>query len=487
MRTNRVFDTEDLRTEDNWILHPWESLEEVGQQERTLIVRGEGIYVYDSDGRKLIDGPAGMWCVNIGHGREDMVEAVADQMSQLAYYGSWHMGNAPAAKLAGKLRQLTPGDLNHAFFTTGGSTAVESALRFALFFHDFLGRSEKKHIISREGAYHGSTYLSASCCGKEHDKRHFDLETDFIHLLPSPNPYRRPEGMSVDEFCDAKVSDLESKIVELGPERVAAFIAEPVLASGGVIVPPPGYHRKTLEVCRKYDVLYISDEVVTAFGRLGHFFASDAVFDFVPDIITVAKGITSAYIPMGAMIVSDRILSQVSGENGKGAGFFHGFTYSGHPVACAAALKNIEIIERDNILEHVREVGPYFQDRLAELKALPIVGDVRGRGLMACVECSVEPVGEASNLDDYELGLRIDAHCEQLGLIVRPMVNMCVISPPLIITKEEIDLLVERLREGIELTMKDLEREGLWNPGERAPDRTAAGQCSSFAEPPSGL
>jgi len=463
MLKNRAYDTEALQAQDRFVVHPWEYLWETDEVQRTIITRGEGIYVYDSDDNRLIDGPGGMWCVNVGHGRREIAEAIATQASTLAYYSPWALGSVPAAQLAEKLAALAPGDLDHVFYTTGGSTAVDSALRFVMFYNNVLGRPEKKHVISRENAFHGSTYLAASCSGKERDKNLFDFERGFVHHIPAPNPYRRPQGMSLAAFCDAKVADLENKILELGPDKVAAFIAEPILASGGVIVPPPGYWRRCLEVCRRHDVLYISDEVVTAFGRLGHWFASEAVFDIVPDIITVAKGLTSGYVPLGAVLISDRVFRQVSGSHAKGAIFSNGYTYSGHPVACAAALENLAIIEREGLLEHAREVGPYFQERLAELNDIPIVGDVRGLGLMACVECVISRESRDPLLLDKEIGARIDHHCQQLGLIVRPLINMCVMSPPLIITKPQIDELVGILRQGITRAMAEVRREGLWN------------------------
>jgi adenosylmethionine-8-amino-7-oxononanoate aminotransferase len=456
-------DTAALRAQDNYYVHPWENLQKSGRQARTIITRSEGIYVYDSDGNKLIDGPAGMWCVNIGHGRREIADAIAEQALEMPFFSPWSEGTAPSGALAEKLAELAPGDLNHVFFATGGSTAVDSALRFTMFFNNYLGRPEKKQIISRHEAYHGSTYLAASCSGKAPDRKFLDFADDLVHLLPAPNPYRRPEGMSIEDFCDAKVADLENKIMELGPERVAAFIAEPILASGGVIMPPPGYQKHCLEVCRRHDVIYISDEVVTGFGRLGHFFASEPVFDIVPDIITCAKGLTSGYVPLGAVLISDRLYSQVSGEKAEGSVFANGFTYSGHPVACAAALKNIEIMEREDIMTHAREVGPYMQERLQELRELPIVGDVRGEGLMACVETDTgrdDPAAEALHM---EIGSRIDAHCQDLGLMVRPIVNMCVMSPPLVITKAQIDDLVGMLGEGIKRAMDDVRREGLWS------------------------
>ena len=463
MDTNFFFDTADLQEKDRRILHPWEGLEEIGREKRTVIVRGEGVYVYDTEGNRYLDAPGGMWCVNVGHGRREIADAISEQASQLAYFGIWNLANAPSAMLAAKLAELSPGDLNHVFFTTGGSTANESALRFVMFYNNLLGRPEKKHIIALENAYHGSTHLTSSCSGKDVATSPFDLETRYIHFLSSPNPSKRPAAMSVEEFCDSLIGEFEQKICEIGPERVAAFIAEPVMGAGGVVVPPEGFQRRTHEICRKYDVLYIADEVVTAFGRLGHFFASEDEFGVVPDIISVAKGISSAYVPLGAMLVSDRLLERFTGDSAKATGFYHGFTYSGHPVACAAALKNIELIEREGILDHVREIGPYFQERLRELKEMPIVSDIRGTGLMACLECSIGS-GDDDTLEiDVKIGKRIDRHCQDLGLIVRPLYNMCVMSPPLIITKAQIDDLVGMLKGGVERTIEELRAEGIRN------------------------
>jgi adenosylmethionine-8-amino-7-oxononanoate aminotransferase len=445
-----------------WI-HPWEAMDAVGKQNRTIAGGGEGIYLFNENGDRFIDGPGGMWCTQIGYGRTEMAQAISEQVLKMPYNSPWSSTNEPAAMLAGKLAELAPGDLKHVFFTTGGSTAVDSALRFAQFYNNVLGRPQKKNIISRERAYHGSTYLSASCSGKERDKTFMDTDTVNVHFLPSVNYFHCGAGQTEEEFCQAKVDDLERKILELGPERVAAFIAEPVLASGGVIVPPTGYHRKCLEVCRRHDVLYISDEVVTGFGRLGHWFASKEVFDIEPDIITIAKGITSGYVPLGACLISDRVFSRASGEAGSGVVFSNGFTYSGHPVSCAAALKNIEIMEREHVLEHVREVAPYFQARIEELSDIPLVGEVRGVGLLGCVECVGEEPQEC--LDFHKaIGTRIDDHCQQMGLILRPLINMCVFSPPLIITRTQIDDMVGILERGIRRTMADLEREGIWSP-----------------------
>ncbi len=457
---SKKFDTSRLQEQDNYFVHPWESMQTLGKNERTIITRADGIYVYDSDGNKLIDGPAGMWCVNVGHGRREIAEAMAKQAIEMPYVSPFSMGAQPSGVLAEKLAELAPGDLNHVFFTTGGSTAVDSALRFVGFYNNFLGRPEKKQIIGRADGFHGSTYLSASVSGKSRDKDFLDQEQGFIHLLASPNPFRRPEGMTPEEFRDARVKELEDKILELGPERVGAFIAEPILASGGVVVPPPGYQKACLEVCRRHDVLYISDEVVTAFGRLGHMFASEPVFDIVPDMITCAKGLTSGYVPLGALLISDRLLEQLRGDEDHSAYFSNGFTYSGHPVSCAAAIENIDIIERENLLEHARDVGPYFQAQLRTLEDLPLVAEVRGLGLMACIECAI-PGKESLELD-YAIGARVDKHCQRLGLVVRPLYHMCVMSPPIVITRSQIDDMVAILRSGIERAAEDLKREGLW-------------------------
>ncbi len=456
--------TATLQSGDNQFLHPWEDVDNLGNHHRTVVTEGDGVYITDSDGNRLLDGPAGMWCINIGHRRKEMADAVSRQIMALTYVSPWSLTNAPAVELAQKLAQLTPGDLNHAFFTTGGSTAVDSALRFIMFRNNVLGNPERKHVISRNNAYHGSTFLAASASGKARDKSFLDTKSDTFHHISDPNILDKPADMDDAAWLDLKIAEFENKILEVGPDRVAAFIAEPVLASGGVLLAPDGYHAACLEVCRKFDIIYISDEVVTAFGRLGHYFSSEAVFGIQPDIITCAKGITSGYVPLGAFLVSDRLIDDIQKAE-SGACFSNGFTYSGHPVACAAALKNLEIMEREGILEHVREVAPYFQQQLQTLRELPVVADVRGVGLMACVECNINRGQERELSLDQEIGKRIDEHCQRLGLLVRPIVNMCVMSPPLIISREQIDELVDKLRRGIELAMSDIERDGIWKEG----------------------
>ena len=438
-----------IRDYDNeHYLHPWEPMWLTNGADRTITARAENIYVYDPDGKRLIDGPGGMWCMQIGYGRRDMADAIAEQVMRLSYHSPWNTASEPGALLAKKLADLAPGDLNTVFFTTGGSTAVDTALRFMHFYNNRLGRPDKKVVISRDRAYHGSTYLAASVTGKERSKSWFDVDCERTHLLPDVNPSMRPDGTSIEAWCDAKVADLESAIAEIGPHKVGAFIAEPILASGGVIIPPLGYHQRCLEVCRANDVLYISDEVVTGFGRLGHWFASEDVFGIRPDMITCAKGLTSGYLPLGACLISDRLLEPISGPGHEDVLFSNGYTYSGHPVSCAAALKNIEIIENEGILDHVRQVSPHFLERLHALRESPIVGDTRGLGLVGCVEGRLPRDGDRLALD-REFGRRVDERCEALGLIVRPLVNMCVFSPPLVITERQIGEMFDVLEQAI--------------------------------------
>jgi len=446
---------------DDRILYPWEYLEYRGEDDRTIIEKSQGIYLYDKTGHKLIDGPGGMWNVNLGHGVKEIADAVYNQITKMPYASPFTEWTEIAYNYASRIVKYAPGDLKRIFFTSGGSSAVDSALRFVMFYNNVRGLRDKKHIISRNDAYHGSTYLGASCSGKERDKNNFDFANNIVHHLSAPNPFRKPDDLSIDEFCDLKVKELENKIIELGPEKVAAFIAEPILASGGVIIPPKGYHRKTQEICNKYDVIYISDEIVTGFGRLGHIFSSENYFDLTPDIILLAKGITSGYVPCGAVVISERLMLQL--DNKEKVIFSNGFTDSGHPVSMAAATATLDYIEKNNLLAHVREVGPYFQKKLRELEDLPIVGDVRGEGLMVAVECVISKEKKDPLNLQYEIASRINSHCQNLGLIVRPLFNTCVMSPSLIITKEQIDDLVTILRKGIELATDDIKKEGLWS------------------------
>ncbi len=457
------FDTRDIWEKDReHVLHPWTHFDSFREEGSLAIVRGEGCKIFDSDGKEYIDAVGGLWCNNIGLGREEMADAIAAQVRDLAYANPFcDMTTSPAAQLAAVLTDLAPSNLNHVLYTTGGSTAIDSAYRLVQFYQSCRGKTTKRHVLSRKAAYHGSTYLAMSIGGKKSDHvPEFDYETDTIHHLSCPNYYRAPEGMSEVEYCDHLIDELQAKIEELGAEHVAAFFAEPVMGAGGVIVPPAGYHQRTHEVCKENDILYVSDEVVTGFGRLGAWFASEEVFGIRPDIITCAKGITSGYLPLGAVLFSDEIYETIAAPNPDRV-FANGFTYSGHPVACAAALKNIEIIQRENLLQKVQDDGPYLREQLETLRDLPTVGDVRGSHYMVCIESVADKETKEPFPDSLNIGKKISNRCEEMGLIVRPVVHLNVLSPPLTLTRDEIDFCIDVLRRAMIQVGADLREEGL--------------------------
>jgi adenosylmethionine-8-amino-7-oxononanoate aminotransferase len=443
------------------LVQPWPFAGLIGTEARSFIGKGDSVYIWDGEGRRLIDGPAGMWCVNVGHRREELAAVMYDQAMSLSYNTPWYTMSEPSALLAERIAAYAPGDLGHAFFTTGGSSAVETALRFMQYCNNVRGRPEKKLVLSRGGAYHGSTYLSASLNGRPRDHDWMDGTTDLVVKLTAPNAFRRPSGVTAEGFADFLVEEFREAVARIGADRIGAFVGEPIQASGGVIIPPDGYLRRIREICRDNDILYISDEVVTGFGRLGHVFASGDVFGLDPDMITFAKGVTSGYFPLGGVLISQQLLEQLRRSNHANAMFGHGYTYTSHPIGCAVALKNLDLLE-GGILDHARKVAPYFQAKLKTLEGLPLVGEVRGAGLMACVECVADRESNDPLQLDKDVGKRIDQHCHELGLLVRPLINMCVMSPPLIIGEAQIDDMVAILREGISRTMEDLRREGVW-------------------------
>ncbi len=433
-------------------VHPYQVFDTFAEDGALPIASGVGAYITDTDGKRYVDAVGGLWCTNIGLGREDMVEAIADQVRRLAYSNPFvDMTHIPAADLATKLAELAPGDLNHVFFCTGGSTANDQAYRIAQFYQAVRGKPEKRHIISRVDAYHGQTYASVSIGGKPGDRIEEFEFLDNVHHLSSPNQYRYGRGLSEKEFGARLFAEFKDKVTELGgSEKVSAFFAEPIMGAGGVIPPPDNYLKSIWEYCRENDILYVSDEVVTGFGRLGEWFASEKLFGIQPDIITSAKGLTSGYIPLGATIFSDWIFDVIS-DPGRGRYLPMGLTYAGHPVACAAALKNIEIIENEGILEHVRDVGPYLIEQLETLKDLPMVGDVRGSHLMVCIEFVRDTATGEPYPYQIDIGKRVSNECDELGLMVRPVENLNIMSPPLIITHDDVDFIVETLRTAIPL------------------------------------
>jgi len=443
------------------LVQPWPVSGSIGAEARGFIESSDGVYVTDNVGRRLIDGPAGMWCVNIGHRRQEMAQVMYDQAMSLGYNSPWYTTNEPSALLAQRLAGHAPEGLNHVFFTTGGSDAVETALRFMQFYNNVKGRPKKKLIVSREGAYHGSTYLAASLNGRPRDHDWMDSAKQQVLKLSCPNPFRRPAGMTIEAFTDFLVEEFRTLIETTGAHKIAAFIGEPIMASGGVIVPPPGYWHRMRALCKENDILFIMDEVVVAFGRLGHVFSAKDVFGVEPDMITFAKGVTSAYFPLGGVMISSRLFEEMRHSNHNDAMFAHGLTYSSHPIGCAVAMKNLDILE-DGLLDYAQSISGYFQSRLKALEDLPLVGEVRGCGLMAGIECVADHASNNPLTLDLEVGKRIDKHCQVLGLLVRPLINMCVMSPPLTISIEQIDEMADILRKSIVITQDELVREGLW-------------------------
>ncbi len=432
------------------------SLKQVG--ETTVISKGEGVHVYDASGNRYLDGIGGLWCVNVGHGREEIIDAVAAQMRELDFYSTFYNLTHPlASQLSEKLASLAPGGLNHVYFANSGSVANDTAVRILQAYYNRLGQPRKKKILSRIGAYHGSTYLAIAMTTPAY-RKDWDSAEELVHHLVCPYAYREANGMSETEFLDYLMEDMKTAIENIGAENVACFIAEPIMGAGGVIVPPDGYHLRSWELCREYDIKYISDEVVTAFGRLGHMFASQEVFGIEPDIITSAKGLTSGYQPMSATIISEEIFEVMSAP---GAMFLHGMTYSGHPACAAAALANIALMEKEEIPARVQVTGKKFENELRKLEDLDIVGQVRGSHFMMGLEFVHDKNSKAVFAEDVKVGNRVAEAAQSRGLIVRPLGNMTVMSPPLILSETQIDEIADILRQSICSVIEDLKKEGL--------------------------
>lgn len=443
------------------MIHPYADFSRFHDSGSQLIQSGSGVYVSDDKGRQYLDGIAGLWCANIGHGRADMAATISEQVSKMQYFNPFgHCSNEPAAELAYQLAELLPGKLNHVYFTCGGSTANDAAIRIIHYYNNLRGLPNKKKIISRNDAYHGSTYISANLTGIQGTKLGFDRIGDaLIDYVSAANLYRPPvgaENLSEPELAQFFCDELENRILQLGADNVAAFIAEPVMGAGGVLVAPQGYLKKMWQVCKKYDVLFIADEVVTAFGRLGEWSSSESLFEVQPDIMVLAKGINSGYIPLGAAVFSEDIYSVISQPQCPSGVFSMGFTYTGHAVACASALKNIDILKSESLLPHAASVGQYLQDKAQLLASLEIVGDVRGKGLMLAVELVADKKNKTSFPTEVGISDRIYQQCLELGVIVRPVGNTIILSPPLIITQQEIDQLISALELAIKRVTENM-------------------------------
>ena len=442
------------------VIHPFSQLATTEVTPDDMYVEGAGCYLQDAHGNRLFDANAGLWCVNIGYGREEMVEAIRDQAARMSYGQIFaRNANLPSAELAARIANLSPAGLNRVFFSTGGSIANETAVRTAHHYFRLQGRDSKRFVLSVDQSFHGSTYLAASLTfsGNYHETFHV---VDVVRKIASPYPYRAPDGLEGDDFVDYLVDDLGQVITRLGADNIACFILEPVLGAGGVIVPPEGYHARMVEVCRANDVFVIADEVVTGFGRLGHFMAAEAMFGMEADLVTLGKGISSGYQPLAATLVSDRIHEVISSSTDPDSIYAHGFTHSGHPICCAAGLANIDIMEREDICGHVTRVGAGFQARLRDLYESPLVGEVRGMGFMAAVELVQDRATKRIFPSEVGIAGRVEVYCRDQGLIVRPLRQHIILSPPLIMTAEEGDWVVDVIHRSLERVESDLRAGG---------------------------
>lgn len=434
-------------------MHPFTDGKELGENAR-IIVRSEGVYIYDSEGRKILDGMSGLWCVGLGYGQSRIVDAVQRQMEELPYYNSFFQcATPPAVELAGALADVSPDGFRRAFFTGSGSEANDTAVRMLRRYWQLRGQPEKFVIISRRNAYHGSTMAAASLGGMAAMHEQGGPPIPGVHHVAQPYAFEDGRGMDPDEFGRRTARAIEDAIREIGADKVAGFIGEPVQGAGGVIVPPDSYWPEVQRICDAHSVPIISDEVICGFGRLGRWFGAQR-FGVRPKIITIAKGLTSGYLPMGGALVSDDIADVIVSQGGE---FAHGFTYSGHPACAAAALETLRIMRESDIVDRVREeTAPYFQRQWASLGDHPLVGEARSDGLMAAIEL----VADKASLARFDKGRNAGVVCREAsiecGLVMRAVRDSMIVAPPLVITRAEIDELVAKAREALNKAAKIL-------------------------------
>jgi putrescine aminotransferase len=439
-------------------LHPFTDYKFLHAKGTRVIVKAEGVYLYDSEGNRILDGMAGLWCVNVGYGRRELAEAAYRQMLELPYYNSFFQtAHPPAIELAKQLVDLTPPQFNRVFFTGSGSEGNDTVVRLVRRYWDLRGEPERKVIISRVNAYHGSTMAGASLGGMAfmHEQGGLPIP-DIVHI---PQPYWYGEGgnLSPHDFGLQAARELEKKIQELGAHRVAAFIGEPIQGAGGVIIPPESYWPEIQRICDKHGILLVADEVICGFGRTGHWFGSD-LYGIRPDLMTLAKGLSSGYLPIGAVMVADRVAEVLIDKGGE---FAHGYTYSGHPVACAVASVNLSIIQQEGLVQRTRdETGPYLAAKWRKLAEHPLVGEARSLGLIGALEL-VRDKHKRQFFDKRgEVGTICRDFCFQNGLIMRAVRDTMIISPPLVITREQIDELAEKAWRCLDLTLERCKADG---------------------------
>jgi putrescine---pyruvate transaminase len=453
------YDTRALQAADSaHYLHPatdHRALAEIGAR---IIVRGDGVYIWDSEGNRILDAMSGLWCVNVGYGRRELADAAYRQLVTLPFYNSFfNTSNVPAIELAGRLARIAPPGFNHVFFTGSGSEGNDTVVRIVRRYWDLLGQPQRKVIISRRNAYHGSTMAGASLGGMDAMHAQGDLPIPNITHIEQPYHFDNGAGLSREEYGVLAARRLEEKILELGADRVAAFIGEPVQGAGGVIIAPATYWPEIQQICDRYGILLVSDEVICGFGRLGHWFGCERMGTH-PDLITFAKGVTSGYIPLGGVLVGERV-AKVLIERGEE--FAHGFTYSGHPVACAVALENIAIIEREQLVPRVRDdIGPYLKQHFEALQDHPLVGQAEACGMMAALVLVKNKVPLERFAEDLKVGMLCRGHMFGSGVVMRAVGERMIIAPPLVMTRAQIDEMIALIRRSLDLTFSDAKQRG---------------------------
>ena len=436
-------------------LHPYTQLRQLEQEGPLVIVRGDGVHVVDEHGQRYLEGMAGLWCASLGFSERRLADAATRQMQTLPYYHSFSgKVPGPVTELVQALVRWAPVPMTRVLFANSGSESNDTAVKLVRYYNNARGRPHKKKILARVKGYHGVTVAAASLSGIPTMHKHFDLPMEGVVRVGCPHAYQfAHDGESPEAFAARLAQELEDTIVREGPETVAAFIAEPVQGAGGVIVPPPGYFDLVQPLLKKYDILFIADEVITGFGRLGQAFGTQ-VYRLQPDFITVAKMMTSAYVPMSALYVADHVYQTIADASAEIGVFGHGYTYSGHPLACAVALETLRIYESDHVVEHVARVGPRLQAGLARYRGHPMVGDVRGLGLIGAVELAADPARRKPFDPARGVGPYLVRRAQAHGLILRAMAgDIVAFSPPLVITEAEIDELLAKF----DLALKDTE------------------------------
>ncbi|MGE0625586.1 MAG: aminotransferase [Pseudomonadales bacterium] len=432
-------------------LHPFTDLSDHAAKGGRIISRAEHVYVYDSDGKQLLDGMSGLWCTSLGYSQQRIKDAITAQLAELPFYNSFFKcSNEPAVELAGLLKEVTPPQFNHFFFTNSGSEANDTNIRLVHRYFDLLDKPEKKIIIARHNAYHGSTIAGGSLGGMAAMHKQY-LGLPYVEHVAQPYWFREGGAMDPESFGVHAAKSLADRIDALGADRVAAFIAEPIQGAGGVIIPPESYWPEIARICRERDVLLISDEVICGFGRTGRWFGCET-YGYEPDLITFAKAVTNGYQPLGGVAVGDRIADVMLGGGGE---FAHGFTYSGHPVCAAAAVATLSIFREEGVVERTaRDLAPYFATRWASLADHPIVGETRTKGMLAAVELVRDRPGREPLAPQGAGAFFCRDAAISGGLMVRAIGDAIVSAPPLVCSHEEIDLLVDRVRAALDATAR---------------------------------